>query len=198
MGRSLELLRQLVAIPSVNPMGRGVAGPEFLEGRLSDFLESFFRRLGVACERTEVAPGRANVIARFDSAGAKRTILLDAHQDTVPTDGMVIEPFTPVERDGRLYGRGACDVKGGLAAMMAAFERLVGERPAGAANVVLSCTCDEEATTIGIHDLIRSWSKPGRRGSLLSNRPDWAVIAEPTGLEVVVAHKGATRWKALT
>jgi acetylornithine deacetylase len=124
-------------------MGRDVSGPEFLEGRLSDFLETFFRGLGVPYERTEVAPGRANVVARFDGTGAVRTVLLDAHQDTVPVDGMVIEPFAPAEPDGRLYGRGACDVKGGLAAMLAAFERLVAERPAGAANVVLSCTCDQ-------------------------------------------------------
>jgi acetylornithine deacetylase len=198
MGRSLELLRQLVAIPSVNPMGRGLTGPEVLEGRLSDFLESHVRRLGVPCERFEVAPGRANVIARFDAPGATRTVLLDAHQDTVPADGMVVEPFTPMERDGRLYGRGACDVKGGMAAMLAAFERLVAERPAGAANVILSCTCDEEATTIGIEDLVRLWTDPGRRGSLLSDRPDAAIIAEPTGLHVVVAHKGATRWRVQT
>ena len=185
MSRSLELLRQLVAIPSVNPMGRDLSGPEFLERRLSDFLESFFRRLGVAYKCTEVAPGRANIVARFD-AGSPRTVLLDAHQDTVPTDGMVIEPFNPVERDGRLYGRGACDVKGGMAAMLAAFERLVAERPAGAANVVMSCTCDEEATMTGVEALVRSWTG--------SNRPDVAIVAEPTGLDVVVAHKGVARW----
>jgi acetylornithine deacetylase len=198
MSRSLELLRQLVAIPSVNPMGRDLKGPEFLESRMSDFLESHFRRLGVPCERVEIAPGRANVIARCDVAGATRTVLLDAHEDTVPTDGMIIEPFTPTERDGRLYGRGSCDVKGGMAAMLSAFERLVADRPGGAANVVMSCTCDEESTTIGIDDLTEPWTDPKRRESLLSNRPDAAIIAEPTGLHLVVAHKGASRWKILT
>jgi acetylornithine deacetylase len=198
MSRGLDLLRQLVAIPSVNPMGRDLSGDEFMEGRLSDFLEAHFRRLGVPCERIEVAPGRANVIARFDSPGATRTVLLDAHQDTVPTDAMVIDPFAPAERDGRLYGRGACDVKGGLAAMLAAFERLVADRPAGAANVVLSCTCDEEGNMRGVEDLVRLWTDPGRRGSLLSTRPDVAIAAEPTGLDIVVAHKGLTRWKART
>jgi succinyl-diaminopimelate desuccinylase len=198
MSRSLELLRQLVAIPSVNPMGRDLSGPEYFEGRMSDFLESHFRGLGVPCERFEVAPGRANVIARFDSSGAKRTVLLDAHEDTVPTDGMIIDPFTPTERDGRLYGRGSCDVKGGMAAMLAAFERLVATRPAGAANVVMSCTCDEESTTIGIDDLTELWTEPNRGKSLLSERPDAAIVAEPTGLHVVVAHKGASRWKILT
>jgi acetylornithine deacetylase len=189
MSRSLELLRQLVAIPSVNPMGRDVSGPEFREGRVSDFLESFFRRLGVACEQTEVLPGRDNVVARFD-AGATRTILLDAHQDTVSAEGMTVEPFTPAERDGRLYGRGACDVKGGLAAMLATFERLVRERPAGAANVVLSCCCDEESTMRGIRALVAGWTR--------ADRPDAAIIAEPTGLDVVVAHKGVVRWQVTT
>jgi acetylornithine deacetylase len=190
MSRGLELLRQLVAIPSVNPMGRDLAGPEFLEGRVSDFLESYFRSLGVAHERVEVAPGRANVVARFDPPGARRTVLLDAHQDTVPVDGMEVEPFMPLERDGRLYGRGACDVKGGMAAMLAAFERLVRERPAGSANVVMSCTCDEEAGMLGIRHLVSRWTD--------ADRPDVAVIAEPTDLNVVVAHRGASRWKVRT
>ena len=82
-----------------------------------------------------------------------------------------------------------------MAAMLAAFSRLVRERPAGAANVVLSCTCDEESTVLGILDLTKLWSDPARRGSLLETRPEAAVVAEPTELDVVVAHKGVTRWK---
>ncbi len=125
------LLKSLIAIPSVNPMGRAVSGPEYLEGSICDWLVEFFQKLEVPYERIEVAPGRANVIARFDGTG-RQTVLLDAHTDTVPIDGMVIPPFEPIERDGRIYGRGACDDKGGLAAMLAAFARLVLERPAGA------------------------------------------------------------------
>ncbi|HLQ46889.1 MAG TPA: M20 family metallopeptidase, partial [Planctomycetaceae bacterium] len=148
-------------------------------------------------QRIEVAAGRANVLARFESPGAKRTVLLDAHQDTVPTDGMN-DPFNPVIRDGKLFGRGSCDVKGGLAAMLSAFARLVRERPAGAANVILSCTCDEESTSLGVNDLALLWSNPQRAGSLIDRRPDVAIIAEPTQLDVVVAHRGATRWKIRT
>ena len=98
------------------------------------------------------------MIARYDSPGAECTILLDAHQDTVPVDGMTIAPFEPKIADGRLWGRGACDVKGGMAAMLSAFRRLIREQPVGAANVVLSCTCDEEATITGITDLVSYWS----------------------------------------
>ena len=134
---ALSILKDLVSIPSVNPMGRDVHGLEFLETRLTEYLLVFFGNLGVEAQKIEVAPGRANVIARFDQPGSKTTILMDAHQDTVPVDGMTIEPFTPVEKEGRLYGRGACDVKGGMAAMLAAFARLVKERPGDAANVVV-------------------------------------------------------------
>ena len=165
---------------------------------MSDYLVDFFARLGVGHQRIEVVPGRANVVARIDRPGSNVTVLYDAHQDTVPVDGMTVAPFQPVERDGRIYGRGACDVKGGMAAMLAAFARLVEERPPQAANVVMSCTCDEESTVLGILDLVKHWTDPARRGSLIDKRPDVAVVAEPTGLDVVVAHKGATRWKLRT
>jgi len=194
----LEHLQRLVAIPSVNPMGRDLTGPEYFEGRMTDHLVAYFRGLGVPHERIEVAPGRANVLARFESPGARRTVLLDAHQDTVPIDGMTIEPFVPLVRDGRLYGRGSCDVKGGMASMLAAFTRLVRERPVAASNVVLSCTCDEESTSLGVNDLTRLWTDPSRAGTLLTQRPDVAIVAEPTQLDIVVAHRGATRWKIKT
>lgn len=193
-----DILKELVAIPSVNPMGRDISGPEYFETRLSDHLQGFFQSLGVEHQRIEVMPGRANVLARLDRPGSRTTILLDAHQDTVPVDGMVIEPFRPVVKNGRLYGRGACDVKGGMAAMLAAFARLVRERPANAANVIVSCTCDEEATAQGIRDVCRLWSEPSRRGSLISGPPSIALVAEPTDLDIVVAHRGAVRWKVRT
>lgn len=194
----VELLAELVAIPSVSPMGRDVTGPDYLETRLTGYLQGFFSRLGVPYETIEVLPGRSNVIARFDSPGARTTLLLDAHQDTVPVEGMTIPPFTPEIRDGRLYGRGSCDVKGGMAAMLTAFARLVHERPAGAANVIMSCTCDEEATAQGVLDLARLWSDPSRHSALIPQPPDLAIVAEPTGLNIIVAHKGAVRWKIRT
>lgn len=194
----VEILAQLVALPSVNPMG-GTADPAIcFEGRVSDWLVEFFQSIGAACERIEVRPGRDNVIARYDSPGADLTILLDAHQDTVPVEGMTIDPFSPKIADGRLWGRGACDVKGGMAAMLFAFRRLIQERPAGAANVVLSCTCDEEATIIGISDLVTYWTTAKGKSKLLATSPDVAIIAEPTELDVVVAHRGVTRFKIRT
>ncbi len=195
----IPLLKRLVAIPSVNPMGREVSGPEYFEGRLSDYLESFFQALGVPSIRIPIVPGRDNVFAVYRRPGAGRTLLLDAHQDTVPVEGMTIDPFDPVEKEGRILGRGACDVKGGMAAMLAAFARLVQEQPSQAVNVIMSCTCDEEATSLGVNALARTWAEPGSPLlDLIPDRPTQAIIAEPTELNIVVAHRGATRWKIIT
>lgn len=194
----VEILEELVAIPSVNPMGRDLSGEEYLETRLSEWLCRFFSDRGILHERIEVVPGRSNVVARVDSTNGRPTVVLDAHQDTVPVDGMTIAPFDPVTRDGRLYGRGACDVKGGMAAMLHAMARLATEQPDGAFNVVMSCTCDEEATVQGINDLVRLWTDENRHCDLVPTRPDMALVAEPTKLDVVVAHRGATRWKIRT
>jgi len=192
---ALALLKDLVAIPSVNPMGRDVSGPEFLETRVTEYLVGYLKDLNVPFEQVEVAAGRSNVLARLETSGATRTVVLDAHQDTVPVDGMTIAPFDPVEKGSRLYGRGSCDVKGGLASMLSAFTRLVRERPASRSNIVLSLTCDEEATSLGINHLTDSWVTGRAKYRLCPERPDVAIVAEPTRLDIVVAHRGATRWK---
>ncbi|MDA1017616.1 MAG: M20 family metallopeptidase [Planctomycetota bacterium] len=198
MTNVVEILKSLIAIPSVNPMGRDLTGDQFLETRLTEHLAHFFRDLGVPYEVIEVVPGRSNVIARFDASPDRPTVVLDAHQDTVPVDDMIIDPFDPIEADGRIQGRGSCDVKGGMAAMLAAFARLVREKPADRANVVMTCACDEEATILGISDLVRLWEPGDIRSKLLSDAPDMAIVAEPTNLHVVVAHRGATRWTIRT
>jgi len=194
----LEILKTLVSIPSVNPMGRDLSGPEYYEARVSDWLCDFFSEREIAHERIEVVPGRDNVIARVDAGPDRPTIVLDAHQDTVPVDGMTIDPFDPVIRDGKIYGRGACDVKGGMAAMLHTVARLASERPPEAANVIISCTCDEESNVQGISDLVRLWTDDNRHSELIPTRPDLALVAEPTLLDIVVAHRGATRWKIRT
>jgi acetylornithine deacetylase/succinyl-diaminopimelate desuccinylase-like protein len=182
-----RLLSALVAIPSVNPMGRRLAGPEYFETRLTGYLESWFHELGVRCERQPIAPGRDNLLAWYEAPGARRLILFDVHQDTVPADGMTIPPFVPDINGGRLAGRGSCDVKGSMAAMLWAFARLVRERPSGSASVLLACTVDEEFTHIGSSRLAET-----KHGAEL------AIVAEPTLLNLVHSHKGALRWKIRT
>jgi acetylornithine deacetylase len=180
-----QLLADLVRLPSVNPMGRIDLPPDLTyEGRVTDLLEARLRDLGGPCQRQPVAPGRANLVARYDAPSpAPFTAVFEAHQDTVPADAMTVEPFGARVENGRLYGRGACDVKGGIAAMFAVFARLVNDRPKGSANVVLAFTVDEEHTFLGVQELVRS-----------GLTADYAVVAEPTNLRIVNAHKGVARW----
>jgi acetylornithine deacetylase/succinyl-diaminopimelate desuccinylase family protein len=182
-----RLLSALVAIPSVNPMGRALAGPDFLETRLTDYLEAWLSELRVVCVRQPVAPGRDNLLAMYHAPESRRIILYDVHQDTVPADGMTIRPFEPHIERGRLYGRGSCDVKGSMAAMLTAFGRLVRERPIGSANVLLAFTVDEEFTHTGSSRLAE-----------MDQKADLAIVAEPTSLNLVDCHKGALRWKITT
>src|SRR4029077_7967858 len=115
--------------------------------------------LGLPWLRQRVHPGRDNLVALLRGNPAVELggefLLWDVHQDTVPGDGMTVDPFGGEVRDGRLYGRGACDVKGSMAAMLFAFARLTRERPARSARVVLACTVDEEFTFLGVQQLAK-------------------------------------------
>jgi acetylornithine deacetylase len=196
MTETTRLLRDLVALPSINPMGRDLPAALIHEHRVTAYLESFFRDLGVPYERQTVAPGRDNIVARCDVPGARRTLLFEAHQDTVPVDGMTIDPFAGRVDGNRLYGRGACDIKGGMAAMLTAFARLTREKPSGAANLIMACTVDEEHTFLGVQELVKHLKPRDERSE--SRGCDCAVVAEPTQLNIVHAHKGVARWKLWT
>ncbi len=197
----VSLLADLVRRPSVNPMGRDVSGPHYLEGRVGDYLVQRLSAAGIPWVRQHVAPGRDSIIARLEATIADAPVLLwDAHQDTVPAEGMTIEPFTPVVRDGRMYGRGACDVKGGLAAMLAALERLA-VADTRHATVVLAATVNEEFGFAGALALAGLWQGPGKAAGdevvrgLLGAKPVIAIVAEPTELDLVVSHKGSMKWR---
>ena len=132
IANTLNILQHLIRIPSVNPLGRELLEPPYGESGVTDYLEDFFRSLDVPYERIGVSPGRDNIVARIeplDDAPARPIVLFDAHQDTVPVEGMTIDPWNPVIDGDRLYGRGACDVKGAMACMLTAFARLAQERP---------------------------------------------------------------------
>ena len=202
MSATSATLADLVRRPSVNPMGRDLSGPEYLEGRVTDYLVQRFAAAGVPWVRQSVAPGRDNVVARLAATVPDApTILWDAHQDTVPAEGMTIEPFTPLVRDGRMYGRGACDVKGGMAAMLAALDHLRQSPLPRRATILFSATVNEEFGFSGARALARLWGDQppvpaddaARR--LVGGRPVAAVVAEPTDLDLVLQHKGAVRWR---
>lgn len=211
----VDVLSDLVRIPSVNPMGRAVSGDIYYEHRVTQHLEQLFRGLGLPTERHTVAPLRDNIVTRLDGDVPPEKggpiLMLEAHQDTVPVEGMSIEPFTPTVKEGRLYGRGSCDIKGGMAAMITALARLAAEKPKGRPTVVLACTINEEHGFTGATHWAATYSgkmpdsghgpeklaAPGKT-NLLPRTPDAAIVAEPTQLDVVVAHKGAARWRCHT
>ena len=191
-GSPLEILKQLVRIPSQNPMGHQCDGEGWLEIRLSQWLCDHLSQHNVTHRFTEIESGRGNVIGWIPGAPDAPTIMLDAHQDTVPVTGMTIDPFDPVVGEGRLYGRGACDVKGSMAVILALIPRLQGLPTSRRPNVILSFTCDEELNQLGAIDLARRFQD---NVAGVFSKPDFAIVSEPTDLRVVAAHKGVLRWK---
>ena len=198
----VELARELVSIPSVNPEGQKEGPFELGEARLTDFLESYLKKFGFFTFRQQVSPGRENLLARLDGdpdgRADQKIVLFDAHQDTVSVEGMEIDPFDPVIRDGKLYGRGSCDTKGSMAAMIVAAVRLSRRPVTGSMpTVVLSFGVNEEAGFTGIRKVADVWNQE-KVCPFLPHKPDIAIVGEPTNLDIIIAHKGAIRWRIKT
>ena len=178
----VELLQKLVAIPSVNPEDTddpAITG----EQRLADFLKTRLEQDGWQVEYTWPEPGRPNLVARFGSEAAARSLMFEAHLDTVSVANMTIDPFAAELRDGRLYGRGACDMKGPMAAALHALSRPRLERLSAAGiQLIFVAAMGEEKGNQGALELAKSDLKA-----------DELIVLEPTGLQLVTAHKG-TAW----
>jgi putative selenium metabolism hydrolase len=177
-----ELLQTMVRIPSVN----GDLRPEIGEGQLGDFVADYCAKLGLPIHRQTLSAGRDNVYALLEVPGATKTLLLDSHLDTMPLESMGERALSAEIRDGLLYGRGACDDKGPLAAMLYAVKHLVANRRDLKANVLLLGTVGEEQGLRGAKVFHESGVKV-----------DAAVCGEPTDLDVIIAHKGFV-WITLT
>ena len=184
MTKTEKLLRELIALPSVNPAFLPAKDPRAGEQRVADFLAATAARAGLDVEFQTVCPGRANLLARLSPRGrVRRRVLLAPHLDTVnATD----EQFTPHNRNGRLFGRGACDTKGSIAAMLMALCELAenGQRSPDT-EILFAGLLDEEHGQAGSRALAAS-----------GLRADLAIVGEPTRLQVVTAHKG-TLWMTL-
>ena len=169
----IQLLQQLVAIDSVNPsLVPGAAG----ESAVAAAIAVHMRALGLDVHLQDVLPGRPNVIGVLDSGVPGPSLMFCGHTDTVGVEGMA-DPFSPVLRDGRLYGRGSQDMKSGLAAMIDAARVLRDRRPAQG-RLILAAVIDEEFASAGADALVREWTA------------DAAVVTEPTDLQIGVGHKG--------
>jgi len=179
MSDTAKLLSELIALPSVNPAFLPAGDVRAGEQRVADFLAVIAARAGLDVEFQEVARGRANLIARLRPQGRiSRTILLAPHLDTVPP--VSEDQFVPRKKGGRMYGRGACDTKGSIAAMLSAVSVLAKskQRPSET-EIIFAGLVDEENAQAG--------SRALAAGKLKANL---AIVGEPTNLKVVTAHKG--------
>lgn len=175
----IQTLASLVSINSVNSSYEGGPG----EREIATWIRNFFEKRGIEVWEQEVFPNRRNVIARLPGRDASRRVILEAHTDTVSVQGMTIPPFEPRIADEKMFGRGSCDTKAGLAAMMHAVASLHEDGIQPPCEVWLAAVVDEEFSYRGVVKLCE-----GLTGHA-------ALVAEPTGLRAVIASKGVLRWR---
>lgn len=189
------LLGELIARPSVEPGGDS-AGTPHGEAAIAGYVAGLLSELGARVSMQEVRTGRPNVIGIFGAgacdgghADAAPVVMLAPHLDTVGAGGMTVEPFRASVRDGRIYGRGACDTKGPMAAALWALKNWVENGGPARSRVtwVFAATMGEEALSVGATALCAGMER------WLPARPDFAIALEPTELRVVYAAKGVLR-----
>ena len=170
----VSTLTDLVRINSINPtLVPGGAG----EAEIGEYVAGALARAGLDVRKIEPEPGRPSIVGVIENGRKGRSLMLNAHYDTVGVDGMP-EPFSAAIRDGKLYGRGAYDMKGSLAACMTAAKALADSGALAAGSVVVAAVADEEYGSIGTAAVIPEY------------KTDGAIVTEPTALNVCLAHKG--------
>jgi len=178
----IELTRQLIKIPSENPPGK--------EEEISEFIAEKMRSIGLNVRIHEYKPGRPSVVGLLQGEKEEPILMFNGHTDTVPVgDESVwsINPFDADVKDGKIYGRGASDMKAALAAMISAAEMILKEDVKLKGTLIISCVADEEVTGFGTRDLLDRGYKA-----------NFAVVGEPTELKVQIAHKGSVRFRIIT
>jgi succinyl-diaminopimelate desuccinylase len=179
----VELTQALVRIPSENPIGT--------EAGMADFVVDWLSPLpNIEIDRHDVLPERPNVVGRLRGSGNESPVVLLAHMDTVPIgDNWSTEPFGAEIRDGRLYGRGSCDMKSGLAVALMAFANAARRGRVPSRDIIVGATMDEEGYHMrGVNELVK-------RG--IVGRDAFVIATEPSDLRLAVAHKGLL-WMELT
>jgi acetylornithine deacetylase len=175
--RLVENLAAMVAIPSVNPFDDPVT-KSCREQEFGDAFEKFLQAVGLATFRRDVAAGRPNVFGRLAGARNGPCLMLAGHLDTVGVDGYD-DPFNPVVKNGRVYGRGSCDMKAALAAYVEVARVMSNSSVRLEGELLIAGVADEEHLMIGSREI-------SRNGPI----PDFAVVGEPTELKVCHTHKG--------
>src|SRR5262245_52920593 len=171
---TIRTLSRLVQINSINPdLSADGAG----EAEIGRYVAETLRGLGLETASHEPAPGRVSVVGKLAGIGRGKSLMFNAHYDTVGVEEMP-EPFSGAVRDGKLYGRGSYDMKGSLAAQIGAAKALVDAKVPLAGDLLIAAVADEEVASIGTADLVKRY------------KVDGAVVTEPTALEICLAHKG--------
>ncbi len=172
---TINLLKKLISIPSVNPAIENGQGEE----AIATYVAEWFRKTHqFRVMEQNVRKNRFNVIAILEGKGDGKSLMFNGHMDTVGTSNMTVHPFRPFVQAGRMHGRGSCDMKGPIASMMAAMLALANSRIKLAGDVIFAAVVDEEYESIGISELVKRF------------RVDAAIVGEPTGMDIAIAHKG--------
>ncbi|MCA8988983.1 MAG: ArgE/DapE family deacylase [Planctomycetaceae bacterium] len=179
---SIALLKELVALNSVNPFWGGPG-----EQQVASSLLQLFHQRGIEAWESPVPGCASNVYALIPGRNRQQRLIFEAHMDTVSAESMTIPPFEPTLQDGRLYGRGACDVKAGLAAMVSAFIDLKESGEVPPVDLWLAAVVDEEYRFRGVNQLIEDLHRAG--GETIG-----AIVAEPTENQIVTATNGVLRF----
>ena len=169
----VDLLKQLIEIPSVNPDVDAAGGGE---SAIADFIHDWFTQRGFYVERLESKPRRPSIVAIARGTGGGKTLMFNGHVDTVGVADYNGSGFLAKEAVGRIYGRGSCEMKAGVAAMMVAADNI--RRRGVAGDVIVACVADQEGSAWGTQEVLKSYSADG------------AIVPEPSDLELTVCHKG--------
>jgi len=171
----VSLLKSLIRIASVNPIIEQTRDEE----QIATFIADWFRRtrkFNVIEQR--VSKNRFNVVAILPGRSNGPSLMLNGHMDTVGVSNMTIKPFDPFIEHGRMHGRGSCDMKGSIAAMMSAMLSLANSNQRLNGDVIFSGVVDEEYESIGMYELVKRF------------RTDAAIVGEPTSMNIATAQKG--------
>lgn len=183
----VDLLSSLIACPSVNPGTSGRTDSPYGEARLCEMLEKQLRGWGARVTLQTLAPSRTNLVAEFPGVDPSRRLMFEAHGDTVAPEASDPHPFESRIQHGRLHGRGACDTKGAMAAMLLGLRAVLDTDGRPPVTVYFATTADEEMSGAGAAALAQT-----------AFRPDAVVVGEPTDLSLIHAHKGSIRWHVQT
>lgn len=177
-----QTLQQLVRINSVNPSLEDTGAGEQDIGK---FIANELRNIGIVCAIDEIKPDRINVTGVIQGSGGGKSLILNAHMDTVGVAGMD-GPFSGSNKNGKIYGRGSYDMKGSIAAILAVAKALIEQKKQLKGDLIFSFVADEEYESLGANSFVEKYSA------------DAAIVTEPTDLKICLAHRGFGIFKIIT